>query len=120
MITHVEEMTHGKILEVHLTGKLSRDDYAKFVPDSEDMIDRFGKIRILVVLDDFHGWEVGALWEDIKWDARHATDVERIAIVGETKWHQWMASFCKPFTSANLRYFGHDRLTEARAWLEAA
>jgi hypothetical protein len=30
-----------------------------------------------------------------------------------------MASFCKPFTSASIRYFDHDSLEEAKAWISA-
>jgi hypothetical protein len=119
MMTHVDEAVHGKVLEVHLSGKLSNEDYAKFVPDTEALIHKYRKIRILAILDDFHGWNAGALWEDIKWDAKHSTDVERIAVVGEKKWHRWMVGFCKPFTTAEVRYFEHDQLATARAWVEA-
>jgi hypothetical protein len=119
MTTHVDEAVHGKVLEVHLSGKLTSEDYTKFVPDTEALIRQHGKIRILALLDDFHGWNAGALWEDIKWDARHSKDVERIAVVGEKKWHRWMVGFCKPFTSAEVRYFEHEQLAEARLWLEA-
>jgi len=118
MTTHVAEAIHGKVLEVHLTGKLSKEDYSSFVPKSEEMIRTHGKIRILAILEDFHGWEAGALWEDIKWDAHHSSDIERIAIVGEKKWHEWMAGFCKPFTSAQVRYFEHGELSEARIWVD--
>jgi hypothetical protein len=119
MTTHVEEAIHGNVLEVRLTGKLSSEDYARFVPDTETMIHRCGKIRILAILEDFHGWDAGALWKDIQWDARHFNDIERIAIVGEKRWHAWMTGFCKPFTTAGIRYFTHAELAEARKWLSA-
>jgi hypothetical protein len=68
-------------------------------------------------MHDFHGWTAGALWEDIKFDARHFKDIERVALVGETKWQQGMAVFCKPFTAARIRYFDHAAIDQARAWL---
>jgi len=117
MTTHVDEAIHGNLLEVRLTGKLSSDDYARFVPDTEALINRYGKIRVLAILEDFHGWNAGALWKDIQFDVHHFSDLERIAIVGEKRWHAWMASFCKPFTAAKIRYFGHDEMAEARQWL---
>jgi len=79
------------------------------------IIPRYGKIRVLMVMRDFHGWDTGALWEDIKWDAKHFNDVERVAIVGEKKWQQWLVAFCKPFTRATVRYFDQEKLDEARA-----
>jgi hypothetical protein len=117
MTAHVAEEIHGKVLEVHLTGKLDRSDYEKFVPESEEMIKQYGKIRILVEMHDFHGWNAGAFWEDVKWNARHFRDIERLAVVGESKWHHWMTSFCKPFTTAQIRYFTPEGLDEARAWV---
>jgi len=104
-------------MEVHLNGKLTKEDYERFVPDTEQLIREHEKIRLLVALDDFHGWDAGALWEDIKWDARHFNHVEQVAVVGETKWQKWMAGFCQPFTTATVRYFDHDHMVEARAWL---
>ena len=118
-MTHVDEAVHGKVLEVHLHGKLTSEDYARFAPETEELIRQHGRIRILAVLDDFHGWNVGALWQDIRWDVRHFRHVERIAVVGEKKWHRWMVGFCKPFTFAEVRYFEHEDLDEARHWTEA-
>ncbi len=116
---NVQERVHGNILELRLTGKLSRHDYLSFVPDTEKLIREHGKIRVLVILDEFHGWDAGALWEDIKWDIRHFNDIERVAIVGETKWHKGMAAFCKPFTAAKVRYFEHPQIDQAILWVES-
>ena len=38
-------------------------------------------------------------------------------MVGETNWQHGMAVFCKPFTTATVRYFTDDKVEEARAWL---
>ncbi len=32
---------------------------------TERLIGEHGKIRILLEMHDFHGWEAGALWEDV-------------------------------------------------------
>jgi hypothetical protein len=117
MTTHVDEKIYGNVMEVHLNGTLTKEDYARFVPDTEALISEHDKIRLLVILDDFHGWDAGALWEDIKWDAKHFNHVERIAIVGETKWEKWMTGFCKPFTTAKVRYFDQGEIVAARSWL---
>jgi hypothetical protein len=110
----------GKLLEVSATGKLTKEFYEEFVPAVEKQIARHGKIRILFSMHDFHGWTAGALWEDVKFDMKHWRDIERLAIVGETKWQRGMAAFCKPFTKAWVRYFDHSRLDEARQWLSSA
>ena len=114
----LENSASGEVLEVHLSGKLERADYEKFSPIVEGMIRDHGKVRMLVILEDFHGWKASALWEDIKFDVKHFNDVERLALVGETKWEQGMATFCKPFTTAKVKFFSHEQLAEARQWVE--
>lgn len=114
---HVDELVHGKVFEVDLHGKLSRQDFERIAPDTEALIERYGKIRLLVTMHDFEGWDLGALWEEIKWEARHFHHVERIAIVGDEGWHQKMARLCKSFTTAKIRYFNLRQLDAAYAWV---
>ena len=105
------------VMEVAVTGKLTKEDYEQFVPATEQAIKEYGKIRLLFVMHDFHGWSAGAAWEDIKFDLRHFSHIERLGIVGETKWEHGMAIFCRPFTTATMRYFDIAALDEARAWI---
>ena len=110
----------SNVLGVKLSGKLTKEDYEHFVPEVESLIKQHGKIRILLQMHDFHGWSVGALWEDIKFDMKHFGDIEKLAIVGESKWQEGMAKFCKPFTKAKIEYFGHTDEAKAKTWLETA
>lgn len=107
----------GKVLHVHVTGKLTKDFYQEFVPAVEELIRKNGKIRILFEMHDFHGWTAGAMWEDIKFDAKHWNHIERLGAIGETKWEHVMAVFCKPFTTAKVRYFDVKDIDEACRWI---
>ncbi|MCR9295602.1 MAG: STAS/SEC14 domain-containing protein [bacterium] len=115
----IEIQSVGSYLHVKVTGKLTKESYEVFTPAIDGQIKQYGKIRILFEMHDFHGWTAGALWEDIKFDFSHWGDIEKLAIVGESKWEQGMATFCKPFTSAKIQYFDHQKLDEARAWIES-
>ena len=115
MATHLSEENGGKLLEVRVSGKLTHSDYQHFVPAFERLVQQHGKIRVLFVMTDFHGWEAGALWDDIKFDLKHFSDIERLAMVGEKMWEKGMSVFCRPFTSATIRFF--DDIEQARAWL---
>lgn len=87
--------------------------YEHFVPEFERLVRQHGKLRVLFEMTGFHGWEIGALWEDIKFDIKHFADIERLATVGEKKWQRGMATFCKPFTKATIRYFDHANAADA-------
>ena len=107
-------------MEVRMSGKLTHADYKHFVPEFERLLKQHGKLRVLCEMVDFHGWEAGALWDDIKFDMKHFSDIDRLAIVGEKQWEKGMAAFCKPFTTARIRYFDRAAISDARAWLEGA
>lgn len=113
-LTHDNE---GKYLHVVLTGKVNGDDYEALRPDVERLIEEHGSLRILVELRGFKGWSVSGLWEDIKFDASHFRDIERLAVIGEKRWHQAMATFCKLFTTAEIKYFDEGDMGPARNWL---
>lgn len=104
-------------LEIDLTGKLRKEDYEQFVPRIESLIKEGGKPRLLVRMHEFHGWTAGAVWEDIKFDLHHFKDIARIAFVGDKAWEKGMSVFCKPFTSANIRFFSPDEVNQAIDWL---
>jgi hypothetical protein len=115
----IEVVAGDAYIEVHATGKLTKDFYETFVPAVEERIKEVGKIKVLFVMEDFKGWTAGALWEDVKFDLMHWRDIERLALVGESKWEKGMAAFCKPFTKAHVKYFDHAQLAEAREWIAA-
>ncbi|HUD49211.1 MAG TPA: STAS/SEC14 domain-containing protein [Candidatus Baltobacteraceae bacterium] len=118
MPIQLDELNGGKLLAVHVSGKLVKTDYAQFVPEFERLVRWHGKLRVLFDMSGFHGWDAGALWEDIKFDVKHFADIERLAMVGDKSWQHGMASFCKPFTKATIRYFNHPNAPEARKWLD--
>ena len=76
-----------------------------------------GKVRLLAQFENFAGWDLHALWDDIKFATTHCTKIERIALVGDKWWEQWMANVCKPFTMAKIQYFDIAEAEAARAWV---
>jgi len=116
MAVELVEVAGGKILEIRVTGKLTKEDYEHFVPRTEELM-KESKVKILMSMHDFSGWDMGALWEDIKFDIKHFGDIEKLALVGEKQWEKGMAMFCKPFTTAKVEYFDQSEIEKAREWL---
>jgi hypothetical protein len=111
------ETDSPRILAFKLRGKLHDEDYKHFVPVIEEALRTQGKVRLLAQFEDFHGWDLHALWDDIKFTRAHGRDIERIAMIGDKKWEEWMAKVCRPFTSASVKYFDVSALPDAWAWL---
>ena len=117
MPIQLSESNQGTTVAVHVSGKLAKEDYEHFVPEFERLVGLHGKLHVLFDMSDFHGWTAGALWEDTKFAMHHFSDIERLAMLGEKKWQEGMATFCKPFTKAEVKYFDQNKHSEAEAWL---
>lgn len=98
-------------------GRLARVDYDRFVPEFERIARAQGPLRLLIELDDFRGWDLPALWEELKFDTTHQNDMGRVAIIGDRAWQEWGTGLSKPFFKAEMRYFERDKAADARAWL---
>jgi len=108
----------AKSLFIHVSGMVVKADYENFVPEFEQLVAAHGKWRVLFDVTELSGWDAGALWEEIKFDVKHLSDFERIAVIGDQKWAEVMTSLCRPFAHAELRYFDEDHIEEARKWLD--
>lgn len=117
MPIELKEERRGNILVIRVSGTLVKADYKHFVAEFERFLGQHGKLRVLFDMVDFHGWEPGAAWEDIKFDVKHFADIERLAMVGEKKWEHGLAILWKPFTEATTRYFDRTQAAEAKKWL---
>lgn len=113
----LETSPGGNIVILTFKGKLEKEDYEMFVPQLEGLMQGDAKIRLLVELRDFKGWTAGALWEDTKFAARHYSDIERLAVVGDAQWEKGMTAFIKPFTAADVKYFDRQDANSAYEWI---
>jgi hypothetical protein len=113
----IELKAQPDLVEIHASGKLAGEDYDRLVPELERLAAERGALRLYIELEDFRGWDPEGLWQDVKFDATHQDAMERIAIVGRTRWEEWGTKLSKPFFKADVRFFETPRAAEARAWL---
>jgi len=109
------DQSSGKVFGMRVSGKVLHQDYERFVPLLEKLIEDHGSVRCLVELTDLHGIEPRALWDEIQFDVHHARQIERCAVVGDKKWEAWMTKLSRPiFARAEMRFF--DRAETEKAW----
>ena len=113
------EQSEGNVIATKATGKLTKTDYDKLLPVLHERLRQYKKLRWYFEMENFEGWELKAFWEDVKFDAQHANDFEKIAMVGEKKWQEWMTDLMKPFTSAEIKYFDLSQTHEAMRWIKS-
>ncbi len=81
---------------------------------------RMRKWRILVLTENFAGWERGGSWDDFSFQSGHDAHIERMAIVGERQWEELALLFtAKGLRTFSVQYFDPAQVATARAWLVA-
>ncbi|HEX3033754.1 MAG TPA: STAS/SEC14 domain-containing protein [Thermodesulfobacteriota bacterium] len=106
------------LVSVKIKGILKKSELDQMQEVAAKAIEREGKIRILVILDNFLGWESGANWGDLSFNIKHDKDIEKIAIVGDEKWRDLALAFlAKPFRPMKIEYFDSSQLERARSWI---
>lgn len=108
-----------KIVGFKLSGRLHDEEYRALMPDLEASLATEGKLRVFLQCEDFHGTDMGAVWQDIQFATKHYSGFERIAVVGDGRWEAWLVRFCRPLTRATVRHYKTLDIAHAWAWLRA-
>ena len=73
---------------------------------------------LIELAPDFSGWDLGGLWQDLKFDLAHKDRFGWIAIVGDKKWEEWGTKLSDLlFHSAQMCFFWPDQRTQGERWL---
>jgi hypothetical protein len=104
---------------INVTDKISVDELKLVQANCDSAIQKNGSITLLVILDDFKGWQEGIGWDDSSFAERNDAFIKKIAIVGEDKWRDLSYVFTlkglRPFP---IEYFGVGQVELARAWVD--
>jgi hypothetical protein len=123
MVERLEDMPAGT-LGFRISGKISRDEYHELLAPVLEALDRGEHVRYLVATaPDFHGLDLGALWEDVKAAGsvglKHRSSWERFAVVTDKEWMRNAIAAFGWVSPGELRVFEPDQLDAAKAWLTA-
>ncbi len=114
---HKVVSTESNVIWVKVSDKLTKEDYAALIGSWEKMIAMHGKVRLGFDMENFHGWEPVAAWQDLRFSLTHNDKIERVAMVGEKKWEEWVTKLGSLLIHAQVRYFDSAQLSAAQRWL---
>jgi hypothetical protein len=111
----------GGVLTVRIAGKLTHPELRAVQQQAAEILRRQSKMRVLVLAENFEGWERGGAWGDLSFQMENDPRIEKMAIVGDRKWEDLAVLFAaKGLRRFPVEYFQSADLAKARAWLAAA
>jgi hypothetical protein len=107
------------IITVKITGKLSYPQLIAIQNSTISIIRQQGNIRMLIIAENFKGWEKEGDWGDLTFQTENDAYIEKMAIVGEKQWEEMALMFtAKGFRDFPIEYFQPDDLLKAQCWLK--
>jgi hypothetical protein len=109
----------GSVLTARITGMLTQPELAALQQSAVDIIRQHGNVRMLVITEDFQGWQRGDDWDDVSF-MENDPYIRKLAIVGEKRWEELALLFTgQAMRKVPIEYFEPADLSQAKAWLMA-
>jgi hypothetical protein len=113
------EIISGNVLRIVVPRKLCDDDFQRITPEVDSFISQHGKIRLLVDVSSFNGWNnAAALLKHIQFIKDHHRNVERIAVVGARSWQHWVIGVIRMIVHPEVKAYDRNQQNEALRWIE--
>jgi stage II sporulation SpoAA-like protein len=108
----------GILLTIKVKGKLKKAELEQGQSAAIEIIKSEGKVRILVIAENFQGWEREGDWGDVSFQMDYDRHIEKIALVGEKRWEDLITPFVgKGMRPVDIQFFPSSELVKARAWI---
>jgi hypothetical protein len=110
----------GGTLTIRISGMLTYAEYDAGQRKAAEIMRQQGRMRSLVLLEQFLGLEKEGNWGDISFAMEFDKYLEKIAFVGEKKFEDYVFLFTgKGVRKVPIEFFEPADLAKARAWLAA-
>jgi hypothetical protein len=110
----------GDVYVIRITGLLQKSEFDALQAAATKKLqdDPLLRVKLLLLLEEFEGWEHHPDWGDMDFYIAHGDKITRIAIVGDPKWATEFKMFTGAgFRSAPVEFFPPGQLQRARTWL---
>ncbi len=107
----------GNVLAYDLGVELTAEDVEGIQAELAAAIEEHDTVRLLVMADRLQAVEPAAVWRELGMTPELAAHVERLAVVGDGRWHDWVTTLSD--TLAEAESFEPDALATALEWVGA-
>ena len=112
--------TEGDLVRIRISGIMRVADLRTLQASGLELIRQGNKLRLLVLLENFEGWEQSGDWANTGFLPDQDRGIHKIAIVGDEQWRDQACAFVaqglRPFA---IEYFASSAQAEAERWLQA-
>ena len=110
----------NEIIRVRISGVMRLADQDELQKVASDLIDRGLKPRLLLMAENFEGWEKGEGWGDVGFLMDYGDSIVKMAIVGDERWKEQVFMFTgKGLRPTEIEFFPSSSSKEAELWVRS-
>ncbi len=119
---NVRVLSDEGMIIVEPAGPLEEADFRKLSKEIDAFSEDKGRLTgLLIHTKSFPGWDdFGAFLHHMKFVKEHHKQIQRVAIVTDSKVGEIGPAIAKHFVSAKLEHFSYDGFDEAKQWIQKA
>lgn len=106
----------SKIVELDFSGEITGEDYKSVKPKIEEVMEEKGKVKFLMDLTNAEGFNLGAVYQDIKFDVEHFKNIGATAVVASKKTYEMMVKAINTIYPEKVYHFEDQK--SALTWLK--
>jgi hypothetical protein len=104
------------LLSVRVTEELNESEVAQIKAAMLEMIQQSGRIRVLVIVENFRGWRDGPVKGQMA--KEDSEKIEKMAILSNDNWREAIVAFAKNFSrSTEIECFTPDERERVVLWV---
>ena len=105
------------IIAYNIVNELTADDVDRIHDDLRAAISAHETVYLYTDVTALEDLEPRAVIKDLKMTPEYVSDIDRYAIVGDERWHEWLSRAGDVLTGGEVRYFSPEQRNEARQWI---
>jgi hypothetical protein len=99
------------------SGTLTEEDLDHLVAFVEEQMEKYTTVRFLFEMDDVDDWEPEERWTELSFDLRHVRSVDKVAVLGDDLWDEWLQQVNFAFPESEIETFDLDDEEDAWDWI---
>jgi len=117
----IEKLSHssGNVVGYKISGVVGPEDYKILVPETTGLVNEYGKIRMLLNIQDLEWEKISAWTQDLKFGADFGNKIEKMAFVSDKNWEKKIIELAAPFYASEVKFFPTDMEAAAWEWLKS-
>ncbi len=107
----------GNVVGFAVRGKMVEEDYELLETEMKSLIREHGQIRLLCSVEDMSGFDLDVADDELRM-SHYLGDMERVAMVSDSRFYEWALSVWNVVTDVEIRHFEPGEEAQAWAWLK--